>query len=242
MKPLYRTALTGALCLLLTACGSSADLRPDFFQKNEAPKIFACRTNDMFFMDGQRYLLDRSPLAAFDGYEKIYKAPGTIIAMRPFDVVRAEKDYMAFWAVCDGSLYLFDADYDRKRWNEQIQWGETPRKKEDLLATVERTTGRKFRKNRKIAGCVPDGFSATADKAIPARWVTGTLYAKRPFMTDPNTWPKADSAKAWIQAPFLELTFEKGKLVATEIRTTPPITFPEPQAKPDALSDTRRDE
>lgn len=237
MRRLSNHIFPALFCLSLTACGSSVEVRPDFFEKNEVPEVFVCRTNDVLFMNGQRYLLDRSPLAAFDGYEKIYKAPGTVITMRPIDVVRAEKDYMAFWVVCDGSLCLFDADYDRNRWNEPIRWGETPRKKEDLLTAVERTAGRKFRKNRKIAGCLPDEFSSIATKAIPARWVTGTLYAKRPFTTDPNTWPTADSAKAWIQEPFLELTFEKGKLVATEVRTTPPIAFPEPPARPDALSD-----
>ena len=237
MKLFNRTTFTGALCLLLTACGSSVEVRPDFFEKNEVPEVFVCRTNDVLFMDGQRYLLDRSPLAAFDGYEKIYEAPGTVIAMRPIDVVRAGKDYMAFWAVCDGSLCLFDADYDRNRWNEPLRWGETPRKKEDLLAAVERTAGRKFRRNRKIAGCLPDEFSSIATKAIPARWVTGTLYAKRPFTTSPDTWPDPDSAKVWMQEPFLALTFEKGKLIAAETRTTPPIAFPEPPARPDALTD-----
>lgn len=97
------------LALLAAGIGScTKDRQP-------APRRFLPGTSDVLYVDGVRYLLDRSPLCSRRGYDKLFSRfsytevfPGVPGLTGPPD-----KLYSAVWVLSGDSLLLVGLDYPR---------------------------------------------------------------------------------------------------------------------------------
>ncbi len=165
---------------------------------------------DALFINGEHYLIDRSPLKYVDNgldytYREIYredKTPKIIEIDGPsFDgrEGRFLEDYYSYWLIKDNKLYLDSLRYIyvccEKYSDHKV-----------LCAEMEKFTGCKFDDSGKMF----------------ASWVTGEIYAKRV-----NTTPRSNdyykeekNFEIWLYAPLTKLIFKNGVLVAREIVTT----------------------
>ncbi len=184
MKHLFVICLPA---LLFFACSrKSAETRPT---------VFHSKTSDRFCMDGQSYLMDRSALSGFPGYEDMFR-PDTIAVGSlpvPGKEGKSDKFYVVQWGLHHDSLYLQAVDYDRRV-------AQTIKDPEVLYRLIEKLTGRTF----------------DASGRIFADWASGCYRVKLPD-TPPSLQempPLKTESSHWSMRRHVELTFDNGRLVS----------------------------
>lgn len=164
------------------------------------------KTNDDFFFTGNhdKYLINKSPLAYFNGYKSIYRDdPSTVLTYYdPFPPLPyrtdgiSEKEYIATWVMLNDQLYLCNVWIHSKKPDEKF-----------IYPRMEKLVGKTFSKRNisKIDIPVP------SYGLIPAKWFTDTLFIKKA-----NQLEKPLQRNEWQVKPYLRLIFKKGKLVSIE--------------------------
>ena len=159
------------------------------------PTVFHSETSDRFCMDGRSYLMDRSALSDFAGYEDMFQ-PDTIAVGSlpvPGKEGKSDKFYVVQWGLHHDSLYLQAVDYDRRV-------AQTIKNPEVLYRLIEKLTGRTF----------------DASRQIFADWVNGCYCVKLPD-TPPSPQempPLKTESSHWSMRRHVELTFDNGRLVS----------------------------
>lgn len=180
-------------------------IKSDTLSRQEAKrKLFYGLTSDMFYWDGVRCMMSRSPLDVFDQYEGIYSDVPRYKILAEFGKLPfQDKNYGAVWGIIDSTLYLCDVDFRysrlsadkiKKLFPENLQY----KKLEDLVRT-------KFQKST-IYKDVKIPISPCG--VIPAFWVNGAFYIKR-FRTN-------ESIDQWKALPCKRLEFKQGRLISVD--------------------------
>ena len=150
------------------------------------------RTSDMLFYGDTPCLMDRSPLSAFDGYllganpdEPQWHVQSTLPGSGP---VYYEKNYSATWKIAGDTLYLVGLTPVFV-----LSDNDSDSVKRALFAEVREATGLRLEND-----AMP----------LPATWFSGDLRIKRTRTAD-------ESYSDWTEAPFYEITVEKGLVTAS---------------------------
>lgn len=145
--------------------------------------------------DGRSYLMDRSALSDFAGYEDMFR-PDTIVVGSlpvPGQEGKFDKFYVVQWGLHRDSLYLQAVDYDRRV-------AQTIKNRDVLCRLIEELTGRTF----------------DASGRIFADWVNGCYFVKLPDTPPfPQEMPPLKTgSNHWPMRRHVELTFRNGRLVS----------------------------
>ncbi len=165
------------------------------------------KSNDDFYFSGNhdKYLINKSPLAYFNGYKSIYRDDPLMVLISlsseypppPYGSEGvSEKEYIATWVLLNNQLYLCNI------WIRFIY-----RDDKFLYPPMEKLVGKAFSKKNISKIDIPIPFYGL----MPATWFTDTLFIKKA-----NQREKPLQADEWQVKPYLRLIFKKGKLVSTE--------------------------
>jgi len=180
------------------------------------------KTSDELYIGdhADKYLMNKSPLSFFKGYKSIFggdskepkknqgseKSKNYMIStfVIPYPAVRfgevgySEKEYTAYWILLDEQLYLCKIDFPDSLNKEQT-----------VYPAMEKFTGVCFSKRNAPSN---DGLGEIYG-LMPATWFTDTLYVKK-AVTKEDPFMPLDS---WEVKPYLQMTFNKGKLTSKKI-------------------------
>jgi len=160
-------------------------------------------TGDILFIydDLERYMINKSPLESFEGYEILYDKynikKGEINFMWGFEVGPVDKNYQCVWILKNKKLYLSHINFYLPETYSNF-------KNNEQYALVEQLTGVKFDvgkaslypfKNKKTYGL------------MPAIWFSDVLYVKKAMIRGKDT-----DLNKWTRKPYLKMVFEKGEL------------------------------
>lgn len=214
----------------------SQQLPRDIIHSEFIPKA---KTNDLLYVnDTVVYLMSKSPLEAFPGYNDLYSSfnlpqvvgqPWMPLGVR----VNRPAAYHAIWCLRDGMLYLSDIDISNASFCEYKSF--FPNNEQYNL--MEELTETKFDKNYPLPPGSPLTYHNTTGM-MPATWSNDTILIKISrgqylggrgellpiYCQDFNdtiwlkrTAPTMEYDK-WIKIPREELIFKNGKLISRETK------------------------
>jgi hypothetical protein len=175
------------LLILLLPLGMTAQ------KKHVWDSDFWGQTIDVLLWDDVEYIVNKSPLAYFNGYKSIF-GELTTDKFNPEVPVELEKNYRAKWMIYDNSLLLYDV--------EVLNGAESYPNK---LKQLEKLTKHKFQSDINYINQYPNGV-------MFASWFSGFIYVKR--------LPKQGETYCdcmYQCEKFTKLGFRNGKLIHQEI-------------------------
>jgi hypothetical protein len=169
------------------------------------------KTDDELYIytDSGKYLMSHSPLSPFDRYKNIYQNHNfpkyKVLTTDEFGTTGSDdKVYQCIWLIKDKQLYLANILFN----NNEIDDVEKGRKDQFLI--MEKFTGEKFDTRYKMVLGGKEIYGL-----MPATWFTDTLFVKKAFNPkrglDYESYAK--NFEKWIKSAYLQMVFEKGKLI-----------------------------
>ena len=160
-------------------------------------------SSDILIFDGEKYLLEKTPLDVFPEYDKIYpELPYVLIEILP-GYGSMDKNYEVEWILTDSMLYLSNITFEYCLGLDPGNAKEIYPNNEHFVR-MEKLTQRKFEKYNYLKGFI---YIPNPHGVIKADWVTGIIHMKKPQ-------GKNESYKSWAVAPSYRLVFKKGKLIS----------------------------
>lgn len=178
-------------------------LNSQLYNISTEPYPFFDGSSDILLFEGGKYLLEKTPLNVFPGYDKIYpELPDVAIEILP-GYGSMDKDYEVEWLLIDSVLYMTNIRFE-------YCLGLDPEKAKEFFPNdeqfirMEKLTQRKFEKYKYLKGFtyIPNPYGV-----IEGDWISGVYYIKKPMNINE---PKEN----WYLAPSYRLEFEKGKLIS----------------------------
>lgn len=171
-------------------------------------------SNDYLYWNGEKYLVNLSPLHAFREYRSLYPEMPTVkFGMRTGTRGVEDKNYAAVWLLRNDSLFLVRLDFEPYYSDYKVY---PPKEKDPNIPSLDTLYGRMERMLKTSFGPRDDLAAGDSLKVIgsygviPAVWVNGRVIVR-------GCYRFCGSVQKWDRTtPFKVLSFQDGKLMSVK--------------------------
>ena len=161
-------------------------------------------TPDELYLDGEKYLIEKSFLSFFYGYRILYPNVEITEVLKGYGTSGGPNglNYYPVWLLQDSILYLREISFYHKNSYVKKIFPEMEQYK-----LMEKLTGQKFQKDNDALNEIEPKSSGLG--SMKACWVEGVFYAKKARKTN-------ESIDLWEQLSYRKIVFKAGKLVSID--------------------------